>query len=296
MCRCTLTFQRHEDKRGWLCSSFGGKTGIILKLLALETTDRQGTVAAFEDGMLQLEAPLSPQDKRSAQTLVPSIQQLFSELNWSFAQLDAVAVAIGPGSFTGLRVGVTTAKTIAYTLAIPVLGINTLDAMACGLGTTCKDRIVTTGIDAQRQDIAAAFYYIDEQGQIVRLSDGYQVIPVVNWLNDEKSTDDSKNKEYEKNTERGNLFYSGLVYQKIQAAWSKDYIFCSPILKRWQTRVSADIQCRFAAQEYWAPKSCFVAQLAYERMLRNETDNLWSLSPLYSRPSAAEERAAQKSG
>lgn len=267
-----------------------------MKLLALETTDRQGTVAAFEDGVLQLELPLSPNDQRSAQTLVPSIKSLFSELNWSFAQLDAVAVAIGPGSFTGLRVGVATAKTIAYTLTIPVLGINTLDAMSCGLGSVYKDRIVTTGIDAQRQDVAAAYYYVDDAGQFVPLADGYRVMPVIDWLKYEKSTDDSKNKEYENNTERGNLFYSGLVYQKIQAAWAKDYIFCGPILKRWQTRVSSDIQKRFAAEEYWNPRACFVAQIAYERMLRNETDDMWSLLPLYSRPSAAEERAAEKSG
>lgn len=100
-----------------------------MRILALETSSRQTSVALCEAGRLLTERTLSS-DQRVAQSLVTAIASQLAEVGWRPPDLQLVTVAQGPGSFTGLRVGITAAKTLAYALEIPVLGVNTLDAIA----------------------------------------------------------------------------------------------------------------------------------------------------------------------
>ena len=97
-----------------------------MNILALETTDSVGSVAAMADGKLLLELGLNPQE-RTARSLLPGIATLLSAWDGNRPTCELVALTIGPGSFTGLRVGVTTAKTFAYSVGAEVLGVNTLD-------------------------------------------------------------------------------------------------------------------------------------------------------------------------
>ena len=100
-----------------------------MRILALETTDLTGTVAALEGCQLLVERELNP-GQRSAQSLAPALAELWQEVGWKPTQIELIAVALGPGSFTGLRVGVTTAKMLAYVAQAQVLGIDTLEAIA----------------------------------------------------------------------------------------------------------------------------------------------------------------------
>ena len=109
-----------------------------MKLLAIETTGINGTVACAENGRLIAESPL-PAGQRSAQSLVPAIEAILSSLGWSPNGLDAVAAAIGPGSFTGLRVGVTTAKILAWSCKADLYGVNSLDASAWQIAAALPD-------------------------------------------------------------------------------------------------------------------------------------------------------------
>ena len=81
-----------------------------MNILALETSGKSGTVAALSEGLVLHERPLAPH-QRSAQSLAPALFACLNEVAWQPQQVDLVAVTTGPGSFTGLRVGVTTAKT-----------------------------------------------------------------------------------------------------------------------------------------------------------------------------------------
>ena len=101
----------------------------MTKLLAIETTGLRGSVACAERGKL-LTSELLRSDQRSAQSLIPAIESILKSRGWVPADLDGIAVAVGPGSFTGLRVGVTTAKVLAWACGAALYGIDSLEAQS----------------------------------------------------------------------------------------------------------------------------------------------------------------------
>jgi len=90
-----------------------------------------------------------------ARMLAPMIQQLLAENNFSISHLNAIAVSEGPGSYTGLRIGLSTAKGICYAANLPLILINTLQAMAAGMQVIVKDEriLFVPVLDARRNDV-----------------------------------------------------------------------------------------------------------------------------------------------
>lgn len=127
--------------------------------LGIETSGRAGSVALVEDGVFLAARELSASGRRHARTLVPEIGILLAACDYTPRDIGLVAVSIGPGSFTGLRVGVVCAKTFAYTVGCFLVGVDTFLAVAArqeGL-----DRIWIID-DALRGDIFAGEYAADE--------------------------------------------------------------------------------------------------------------------------------------
>ncbi len=120
-----------------------------MKILGFETTERRATVTLLDNCAVVVELTLSD-EARSASLLAPGIQSALQQAQWQAADLDRIAVTVGPGSFTGLRVGVTTAKTLAYALGIDVVGVNTLAVLASQVDHT---GIVESVMDAQRNEV-----------------------------------------------------------------------------------------------------------------------------------------------
>ena len=129
-------------------------------LLALETSGKSGSVAILrvEDGLQVCDNVLLSPDFGSAKTLAPAIESLLSTNAIQMRSLAAIALLTGPGSFTGLRVGVATAKAIAYALQIPVVEIDTLDAIAQQCPVTSNS--VYAVLDAYRGQVFCAEYSI----------------------------------------------------------------------------------------------------------------------------------------
>ncbi|QDT68040.1 tRNA threonylcarbamoyladenosine biosynthesis protein TsaB [Planctomycetes bacterium MalM25] len=127
--------------------------------IALETSGLYGSVAAAsvdEQGcQIVASEPLS-RDARSAQTLAPTISAVLEGLGWEPKEVAAVAVAVGPGSFTGLRVGVVTAKTFAYATGAAVVGVDTLDVLAKADTAAKGVNGLWAVLDAQRRELFAA--------------------------------------------------------------------------------------------------------------------------------------------
>ena len=126
-----------------------------MRLLAIETTKLAGSVAALENGSLLAEMRL-PEEQRAARSLAPGLQGLLEQVGWEPADVELVAVTIGPGSFTGLRVGVTTAKTFAYAVHAEIIGVDTLEAIAAGVPQPWQT--VSAAVDAQRGDVVAGLF------------------------------------------------------------------------------------------------------------------------------------------
>ena len=131
-----------------------------LKILAIETTERQGSIALYESGSL-LHHQILPADDRSAATLAPEIRAVCGHYHWTLSDIDRIAVTTGPGSFTGLRVGIVTAKTLGYALSKDVVGINTLDAIALQANHVGELEVV---MDAQRNEVFSRRYLLEPEG------------------------------------------------------------------------------------------------------------------------------------
>jgi tRNA threonylcarbamoyladenosine biosynthesis protein TsaB len=123
--------------------------------LAIDTATAQVGVAIGRDGRVVGEVTVAA-PRRHAEELTPAIAYLLRETGVALAGLAFVAVGTGPGLFTGLRVGVTTARTIAQVLGVPVVGIPSLDLVAYPWRAT--DRRLVALVDARRHEVFVARY------------------------------------------------------------------------------------------------------------------------------------------
>lgn len=126
-------------------------------VLALSTSCPRGTVAIAREG--QVVARIAYDGGTShAERLFAAIDQAMAEAGVRRPELSAVACDVGPGSFTGVRVGVASAKGIALALALPVVGIGALESMAHAAAALAGGREVLVAVDARKGEVFAAMY------------------------------------------------------------------------------------------------------------------------------------------
>lgn len=123
----------------------------MARILSIETSTSICSVALHERGALLALAEIK-EPGAHAEKLLLLVDEVFEKAALSFGDLDAVAVSQGPGSYTGLRIGVSTAKGIAYALDIPLIGINTLQAMAASQPLNQGEFVVAV-LDARRMEV-----------------------------------------------------------------------------------------------------------------------------------------------
>ena len=127
-------------------------------LLAFDTASPAVTVA-IADGERVLASTTTVDARRHAELLAPALVSVLAEAGVERGDLTAIAVGVGPGPFTGLRVGLVTARTLGAVLLVPVLGVCTHDHLALASGLTGAFRVVT---DARRKEVHWSAYDIDE--------------------------------------------------------------------------------------------------------------------------------------
>ena len=124
-------------------------------VLAIETSSRLGSVALWRDGRSVAERVIAQSQGHGAMLFVEA-RALFEQAALRPADLDLVAVSQGPGSYTGLRIGLTAARTAAYVLGTPVLGVPSLDVLAENAPPDAAH--VATLLDAKRGQVYACLY------------------------------------------------------------------------------------------------------------------------------------------
>ena len=127
-----------------------------MMLLAIDTSSRYGGAALADDDGRVVEARLWRSTANHTAQLMPAVAELLAAQRTTAADLDAVAVALGPGPFSALRVGVSAAKGLAMAGGLPIVGIDTL-ALEAGPHLT-PDGIVTAWLDAGRNEVAAGWF------------------------------------------------------------------------------------------------------------------------------------------
>lgn len=128
-----------------------------MRILAVETSSPRGTVALLDstsEDALCLEHRVP---NAHGEMLVPLLEQALAELGWAPSQLDRVAVGSGPGSFTGLRVGIALATGIAMGLGRPLVGVSSLQAMAAAARPNSGEVVVAL-LDARREELFGAAF------------------------------------------------------------------------------------------------------------------------------------------
>ena len=225
-----------------------------MRILALETSGTAGSIAAADGPRLVAEHVLDPL-QRSAQSLAPGIQRLLAAIGWRVTDIELVAVTLGPGSFTGLRVGVATAKALAYALEARCIGVNTLEVIAAQCREDCSR--LSVAMDAQRGQVFAEFFERSEAG--------WRVIAAPSVLSNDE--------------------WLGSLNPDIAAS--------GPALVKLATHLPLGVRMTEAGD--WRPRAATVAALASMRQLAGAYDDVWKLAPLYLRKSAAEEKWEQQS-
>lgn len=128
--------------------------------LALESSAKTASAALFEDGRL-LGQYFQASGLTHSRTLLPMAEDLLKNTEHSPADLGLIAVAHGPGSFTGLRIGMAAAKGLAWALEIPCVGVSTLEAMAFG-GPDMEGSLLCCCMDARRQQVYNALFEVKD--------------------------------------------------------------------------------------------------------------------------------------
>ena len=153
-----------------------------MKLLAIESSSLVAGVAIWEDDLITAEYTLNHKITHS-QTLLPMVDEICRMTETEPESFDAIAVAAGPGSFTGLRIGVATAKGLGFALGIPMVAVPTLEAMACNL-YGCG-HLICPIMDARREQTYTGIYrYEGEQLVTVRKQDAIAISELIAILND----------------------------------------------------------------------------------------------------------------
>jgi len=129
-----------------------------MKILAIDTSSNVATAAIAEDNKLICEYTLNHK-KTHSQKLMPMIEELFSACEMTVHDIDAIAATVGPGSFTGLRIGIATAKALAHAADKPVISVSTLEAMAYNI-PFCS-YIIAPIMDARRSQVYTCIYQWD---------------------------------------------------------------------------------------------------------------------------------------
>jgi tRNA threonylcarbamoyladenosine biosynthesis protein TsaB len=221
-------------------------------VLGIETSTAVSSVALGTEQGIVGTAQVS-RGKGHAEFLVPAIKYISNEAGVSLTSVAGVAVGLGPGLFTGMRVGVATAKAMAQALRVPIIGIPSLDLLAYGVRHS--SRLICATVDARRGEVFTAFYR-QVPGGVQRLSE-YVVWP----------------------PER--------LAGEVQAR-SEETLFVGNGALVYRDRLPRGARIEHASVSQAFPAAPALVELALPRFVREDTDPLLELEPLYVRKTDAE--------
>lgn len=221
----------------------------VPRLLLVETSSRIGQVAlALGDEMRGVRR--LDEARRHARDLAPATAALLAEQGWQPRDVQAVVVSRGPGSYTGLRVGIMSAKTFAYATGCVLLAVDTFAALARQAPASVQR--VDVLADAQQDKVyVQSFVRVSEDW---RPASELAIRSIADWLS-------------------------------VRAA---DSSVTGPGLHKWAARLPAEAPLLDAT--LWESRPESLLQVGLRRYLAGERDDPWTLEPLYLRPSSAEEQ------
>ncbi|TWT62165.1 tRNA threonylcarbamoyladenosine biosynthesis protein TsaB [Rubinisphaera italica] len=228
-------------------------------ILGLECTGKKSSVALVRDEKLIAISPLQSDFGQPTQKLFSTVQSLCQDNEVSWSEIELLAITHGPGSFTGLRVGITFAKTFAYVTGCPLKAVSTFAATAQGLTISCERVEVIE--DLRKGQVAWQRFEVQDD---VWIPSG----PLI-----------AEELDVWKNHDHSGVIYAGLGIPRLtrqlpNQTWPADW--------------------KLAPEDDWSPDAATVARCGRLRFLEEGSDDPFQLQPLYIRRSAAEEKAQAK--
>lgn len=236
-----------------------------MKILAIEGSATVASVAIYDDGAIIADYSIEYK-KTHSQTLMPMIDTVLTVTETELEMIDAIAVAKGPGSFTGLRIAASTAKGLGMAMDKPIVGVSTLEAMAVA-GSMCQG-LICPMMDARRGNVYGAIFKC-EDGRLTRISED-ELISVEDLA----------------------IKLRGL---------NDDIIFVGDGTDTCREKLKGFLE-GFAGRLTWASacfnrqRASYVAMLGAEYLKRGETVSAEDFLPDYLRASQAEREMAEKLG
>ncbi len=222
-----------------------------MNVLSINTATRDGSVAITDGSSLIAEKCLNIQVTHS-EKLLPAIDYLLKDTGRSLNDMEYFAVTIGPGSFTGIRIGLSTVKGLAWAAGRPAIGVSTLEALAHNIPYT--DRDICPLIDARKGEVYTAIFRTDGE-RLVRVCEDVAIKPE-------------------------------MLVDMIE----RDTVMFGDGLERYGEFLKDRLGDRvvFAPDTYWFVHASIIGYIAYRRILRGDVDDPISILPIYIRPSEAE--------
>ena len=231
-------------------------------VLGIEAATPVAGVAVVEDGRILTERLVNNRRTHSV-NLLPMIQAVIEEAGITPKQIDAVAVSSGPGSFTGLRIGLTTAKTLAWVWQVPVVGVSTLEALALPL--VPQGQLICPILNARKNEVYASVF--KGEAGIPQLLTGPLAVGIEELAQ---------------------------ILQK----WEGIVTFLGdavPLFRQELLDLLGE-RATFAAQAALLPRGAAIAELGYQKLLNGGGMAPLELAPEYIRLSEAEVKLAAKCG
>ena len=236
------------------------KGSLKMRILAVDTSSSVASVAVMDEDRLQAEILLD-NGKTHSQILVPLIENIMSILNISTNDIDVFASSIGPGSFTGLRIGITTIKAIAFASKKPVVSVPTLDALAYNM--PALGSIVCPIMDARNSQVYTALFENRENTQS-KLTEylGININELIKIIKDKGE----------------NIIFTGDAVQLHRVLLEKEL----------------GNLCSFAPVYLMRNRASTVAELALKKALTGQLESSFEMHPIYLRKPQAEREYEKK--
>ncbi|NLV16426.1 MAG: tRNA (adenosine(37)-N6)-threonylcarbamoyltransferase complex dimerization subunit type 1 TsaB [Syntrophomonadaceae bacterium] len=235
-------------------------------ILSIDTATPSAGVALVDEKGLRYEAVANTGYKHS-RTLLDMIDVAFRQTDYVLRDVDAIGVTSGPGSFTGLRIGMASAKGLALAAEKPVIGIPTLDAMAFHIAWV--PALICPILNARKGEIYGAFYQ-GGPGPLKRVSDYLALSPPA--LAETART-------YMDQLDLGTISLVGDGVDEYRS--------------QLHDLLGGAMVC---PEEPWLPRASSTGHLAFRRLIQGDIDDVFSLNPIYVRQSEAENRLAKGKG
>lgn len=231
-----------------------------MKILAIESSSMVAGAAVVDDDKVVAEYLLNHK-KTHSQILMPLVDEMLDGVDMSLDDIDAFAVSSGPGSFTGLRIGISTIRALAQSIGRPVIGVPTLDGLAYNMAYS--KGILCPIMDARREQVYTCIYRW-EKNKLVRMED-YMAVPVVQLLD---------------------------ILTKLEGP----FVFNGDGVAAYRHIIEKEMgdNALFAPAHCAMQRPSTVARLAMEMAREGQLKNYLELTPFYLRKSQAEQRRMQK--